>query len=83
MPSEFHIPSNQEAMMRRYPVAAYFALTFSISWTAALGVAALHPPPDSVKDDRHPDVSGHASRSKFCWHSIDQDQAVCTASELA
>jgi hypothetical protein len=30
------------SMIRRYPVLAYFALTFLISWTAALVVAAPH-----------------------------------------
>jgi uncharacterized protein len=42
MPPEFHVRSNQETVIRRYPVAAYFALTFLISWTGALAVAAPH-----------------------------------------
>ena len=42
MPSQFRIPGNQEAMIRRYPVVAYFALTFLISWTGVLAVAAPH-----------------------------------------
>jgi len=42
MPPEFHVTSNQETIIRRYPVAAYFSLTFLISWTGALAVAAPH-----------------------------------------
>jgi uncharacterized protein len=42
MPPEFGIPGNQEAIIRRYPVVAYFALTFLISWTGALAVTAPH-----------------------------------------
>ena len=40
MSSEFRIPGNPQAMIRRYPVVTYFALTFLISWTGALAVAA-------------------------------------------
>src|SRR6201988_5539664 len=42
MPPEFAVPSNQEAIIRRYPVITYFALAFLISWTGALAVAAPH-----------------------------------------
>jgi CAAX protease family protein len=42
MPPEFAVTRNQEAIIRRYPVVTYFALTFLISWTGALAVAAPH-----------------------------------------
>ena len=42
MPPEFAVTSNQETIIRRYPVVTYFALTFLISWTGALAVAAPH-----------------------------------------
>jgi len=42
MPAEFAVPANHEAIIRRYPVVAYFTLTFLISWTGALAVAAPH-----------------------------------------
>ena len=40
--TEFAVPSNQEAIIRRYPVVTYFALTFLISWAGALAVTAPH-----------------------------------------
>jgi uncharacterized protein len=54
MPSEFRIPSNQEAIVRRYPVVAYFALTFLISWTGALAVAA----PPLIRHQPLPKMTG-------------------------
>jgi membrane protease YdiL (CAAX protease family) len=36
------IPRNHLSVLRQYPVVAYFALTFTISWIAALAVAAPH-----------------------------------------
>src|ERR1700740_383600 len=54
MPSEFRIPSNQEAIVRRYPVVAYFALTFLISWTGALAVAA----PPLIRHQPLPKITG-------------------------
>jgi hypothetical protein len=42
MPPEFGIPASQETIIRRYPVVAYFALTFLISWAGALAVSAPH-----------------------------------------
>lgn len=42
VPAEVGSPGNQEAIIRRHPVVAYFALTFLISWTGAFAVAAPH-----------------------------------------
>ena len=42
MPPEFAVTSNRETIVRRYPIVTYFALTFLISWTGALAVAAPH-----------------------------------------
>jgi membrane protease YdiL (CAAX protease family) len=54
MPPEFAVPCNQEAIIRRYPVVAYFALTFLISWTGALAVAAPH----LIRDEPLPKMTG-------------------------
>lgn len=54
MPPEFAVPSNQEAIIRRYPVATYFALTFLISWMGALAVAA----PYLVRQQPLPQMTG-------------------------
>jgi uncharacterized protein len=54
MPSEFRNPSNQAAIVRRYPVVAYFALTFLISWTGALAVAA----PPLIRHQPLPKMTG-------------------------
>ena len=54
MPTEFAVPSNQEAIIRRYPLVAYFALTFLISWTGALAVAAPH----LIRDEPLPKMTG-------------------------
>ena len=54
MPPELAIPVDREALTRRYPVVAYFALTFLISWTGALVVAALH----LIRDEALPKMTG-------------------------
>ena len=54
MPPELAIRSDQEALTRRYPVVTYFALTFLISWTGTLVVAAPH----LVRDESLPKMTG-------------------------
>jgi uncharacterized protein len=54
MPPELAIPFDHEARIRRYPVVAYFALTFLISWTGALVVAAPH----LIRDEPLPKMTG-------------------------
>jgi len=54
MPSGLAIPGDKEALIRRYPVVAYFALTFFISWTGALVVAAPH----LIRDEPLPKMTG-------------------------
>jgi uncharacterized protein len=54
MPPEFVVPRNQEAIIRRHPVVTYFALTFLISWTGALTMAAPH----LIRDEPLPKMTG-------------------------
>lgn len=54
MPAEFAVPANYEAIIKRYPVVAYFTLTFLISWTGALAVAA----PRLIRDEPLPKMPG-------------------------
>ena len=42
MPSDFRILARPEALIRRNPVLSFFALTFLVSWTGALAIAAPH-----------------------------------------
>jgi uncharacterized protein len=42
MPPALALTVDHEGLIRRHPVVAYFALTFLISWTGALVVAAPH-----------------------------------------
>jgi membrane protease YdiL (CAAX protease family) len=42
MPTQRGLLDNDTALLVRHPVAAYFALTFTISWVGALLVAAPH-----------------------------------------
>jgi uncharacterized protein len=42
MPTQRGLSNNDANLLVRHPVAAYFALTFTISWVGALSVAAPH-----------------------------------------
>jgi membrane protease YdiL (CAAX protease family) len=48
------IPHNRKSILRRHPVVAYFALTFTISWIAALAVAA----PNLIRHEPLPKMTG-------------------------
>ena len=48
------IPGKRKILIERHPVAAYFALTFTISWAGALAVAAPH----LVRHERLPKMTG-------------------------
>jgi hypothetical protein len=54
MPPESGVPSNQEAIIRRYPLVTYFALTFLISWMGALAVAT----PPLIRHQPLPKMTG-------------------------
>src|SRR5215831_14409224 len=54
MPPEFSIRGKQEALISRYPIVTYVALTFLISWSGALAVAA----PYLIRRQPLPKVTG-------------------------
>jgi len=54
MRPEFGVPTNQDARIRGYLVVTYFALTFLISWTGALIVAAR----DLLRHHPLPQITG-------------------------
>jgi membrane protease YdiL (CAAX protease family) len=54
MPSQPTIAHRQQTLVRKYPVAAYFVLTFAISWSGALVLAA----PTLVRHESLPKLTG-------------------------
>ena len=54
MPSQPTIAHRQQTLLRKHPVAAYFVLTFAISWSGALVLAA----PVLVRPESLPKLTG-------------------------
>jgi membrane protease YdiL (CAAX protease family) len=54
MSSDIQVRADPYAKLKRYPVRAYFAVTFALSWTAALALAA----PYLIRQQPLPKVTG-------------------------